>query len=195
VEFEVALCVTVLAVIAHAPTAIAQGIPPPVFVLAKVAGDSQTARTGGVFPQRLAVRLTDLDGKPLPGARIYFGNEYCDYFTGSFYCEIPGEPGHFASGSGSAAAITDATGIATAPPYYAGDGAGAIGVYAYVAQGEAPYFYTVSEVLFYMVSFRLNQVDATAVPVDAASWISLAALGTLLVAAAGACPRSQRPRA
>ena len=41
-------------------------------------------------------------------------------------CEFPGAPGHFTSGSNNATVVTDASGLAMAPPYYAGNSLGTV---------------------------------------------------------------------
>ena len=153
--------------------------PIPQFAFTGIAGDAQTVTTGQLFPVRFAVRLTDLDGNPLQGAQVNFQNEGCITFPG-IPCEFPGEPGHFKSGSDHATVVTDAAGIAIAPPYYAGSEAGAIGVEVIVLPNIAPYYFGVSQALTYNVEFRLQQVAGP--PVAAVP--ALSHLASLLVCVA-----------
>ena len=154
---SLALKVLVAAAAAFWVASMARAQPAPEFIFTSIAGTAQTVTTGHLFPVRFAVRLTDLDGKPLPSAQVNFQNEGCITIPG-IPCEFPGDPGHFESGSDNATMVTDAAGIAIAPPYYAGSEAGAIGIEVIVLPNIAPYYFGVSQVLTYNVEFRLQQV-------------------------------------
>jgi hypothetical protein len=148
------------------------------FVFTGIAGDAQTVTVGHLFPTRFVVRLVDPAGNPLPGAQVNFQNEGCVTFPG-IPCEFPGEPGHFASGSDNATMITDASGTAIAPPYYAGLGAGAIGIEVIVLPNIAPYYFGVPQALSNNVEFRLLQVVGQ--PVSAAPALSYIAMLLLCI--------------
>jgi hypothetical protein len=185
-----------------APFAHAQSTPP--FVLSVVTGDAQTTGLSQVFPQRLVVRLADSNGNPIQGAPVNFQDTDCISFMGT-PCEFPGASGHFKSGSNNATVVTNTTGIAEAPPYYAGGSLGtispnfginpgAIGLEVIVVPDVPPYFFTISHALTNFAVFRLTEVAAPAVvATPAISLLSLALLCFTLVAVGGIVLRSSHP--
>ena len=122
-------------------------------------GDGQATTSGHVFAKKLAVQLTDTHGIPFQGTPVYFESEPC-YTLGGLQCDIPAPPGHFQSGSDNATVLTDSSGVAVAPPYYAGLGTGAIGVSAYAVSEQPPYFLPFREVVGHIVDFHLTETPA-----------------------------------
>jgi len=171
-----------------APVAFAQSTVP--FVLSVVSGDAQTTALNQVFPQRLVVRLTDSSANPIKGAPVNFQNSPCLTILGS-PCEFPGAPGHFESGSYNATVVTDASGIAVAPPYYAGGDLGSpnwginpggIGLEVIVIPDAPPYFFTIPQAVSNFAVFNLREVAApTIATTPAFSLPSLLLLCILLV--------------
>lgn len=173
-------CVVVGAIATTSPASAQQA---PAFVFVGIAGDAQTVPVGHVFPIQFAVRLTDTVGTPLPGAPVNFQNVHCYVATG-VPCDVPGDPGHFESGNDNATVVTDASGIAIAPPYYAGGGPGATGILAFVLPHTPPYNFGTSQSLNDLVVFHLQQVAAAPVGAPTLSGLSSLLLG-LAVGIAG----------
>jgi hypothetical protein len=183
-----------------APFAHAQSTAP--FVLSVVSGDAQTTGLNQVFPQRLVVRLTDSNANPIQGAPVNFQNTSCVSFMGT-PCEFPGAPGHFESGNNNATVVTDASGTAVAPPYYAGGSLGAvnpvfginpgaIGLEVIVIPDEPPYFFSISQALTHFAVFRLTQIAAPAVAATPAVSLSSLTLLCILFLAMGSIVLSGR---
>jgi hypothetical protein len=126
-------------------------------VMRIVAGNSQSAAIGEPFNNRLKVRLTDRQGIPFVGTPILFANDVCVGFSGGpSTCPFTDSPGHFESGDG-AIVVTDSSGYATAPLYYAGGSNGIVGVMAYATPGVGPYGFAIPESINNIVVFQLGQ--------------------------------------
>jgi len=84
----------------------ASGVPAAIVAFA---GSGQQATVDAQYAQALQARITDANGNPVQGAVVSFS-------------VVPGETGASAGflGSGPASAVTDSTGVATAPPLLAG---------------------------------------------------------------------------
>ena len=84
----------------------ASGVPT---AIATLAGSDQQATVGAQYAQALQARVTDANGNPVPGAVVGF-------------TVVPGPTGAGASflGGGPASAVTNSSGVATAPPLLAG---------------------------------------------------------------------------
>jgi hypothetical protein len=103
------------------------------------------------------VRLTDRQGIPFVGTPILFANDVCVGFSGGpSTCPFTDSPGHFESGDG-AIVVTDSSGYATAPLYYAGESNGIVGVMAYATPSVGPYGFAIPESINNIVVFQLGQ--------------------------------------
>ena len=141
-----------------------------------VAGNFQSTAIGQPFKTQLKVQLTDRQGIPFVGTPVLFANDICLGFSaGPSTCPFTGAPGHFASGDG-AIVLTDSSGYATAPLYYAGESDGIVGVMAYASPGVGPYAFTIPESIYHIVVFQLGQ--GVTVP---GAGIPLLSTGALLV--------------
>ncbi len=82
----------------------------------------RSARVGGRFPQPLQVRVLDAGGDPVAGATVAFALESATVAA----CGGSAAAGaSFLGGGTEATATTDASGLATSPPFAAGAAAGA----------------------------------------------------------------------
>lgn len=139
--------------------------------LTPIAGMDQMVPVDAVAPQRFTVRLADTSGTPLSGARVTFANNWC-FGTG-----YPGEcPFNSAFGSfqwpGSDAwVLTDDQGVATSPPYLAGPLPGHLSVYAYVAPGVSPFFFTDAEATAALRVIDFVQVTPEPIAVRDGLWV------------------------
>ena len=95
------------------------------------------------------------------GHPIFFSYDTC-YSWSSTSAACPA-PGYFEPDGHSYVMVqTDASGVAIAPPYIAGPGAGFTSVYAYPPPGLAPYYFSYSPSLNNIVGFRgLQQLQDT----------------------------------
>ena len=94
--------------------------------IAAVAGTPASSLIGTTFSTELAVEVTDSSGTAVPGVQV------------SFAAPSSGPSGEFAGGGANATATTNASGVATAPPFVANTIAGAYRVYASISAVATP---------------------------------------------------------
>jgi hypothetical protein len=162
-------------------------------VMRIVAGNSQSTAIGQPFKTQLKVRLTDRQGIPFVGTPVLFANDICLSFSaGPSTCPFTGAPGHFVSGDG-AIVVTDGSGYATAPLYYAGESDGIVGVMAYASPGVGPYAFTIPESINHIVVFQLGQgVTVPGAGIPLLSTGALLATGFMLLLFGGLALRGRK---
>jgi protocatechuate 3,4-dioxygenase beta subunit len=141
---HVALAATLVAVAAGvtlgAPLSAAGGAnacpasnPPNMLTI--VGGSSQTAQLGKSFQENLRVALANSNGCPLTGSLAGISIDFVAPSTGASGTFV-------SSGSNVAVVGTDATGVATAPPFTANGAAGAYSIHAQSDYGTTELYLT-----------------------------------------------------
>ena len=95
-------------------------------IITATSGTPQTTQINTAFAAPLAVTLTNLGGSPLAGVQV------------TFSAPTSGASGTFAGGATTATALTNASGVATAPAFTANGTSGSFGVTASAPRVGAP---------------------------------------------------------
>ncbi|MHB1773809.1 MAG: hypothetical protein ACYCST_19110, partial [Acidimicrobiales bacterium] len=102
--------------------------------IAAVAGTPASSLIGTTFSTELAVEVTDAAGTAVPGVQV------------SFAAPSSGPSGEFAGGGANATATTNASGVATAPPFVANTIAGTYSVYASISGAASPAVFSLTNI-------------------------------------------------